>query len=147
MERMGQPAIPRAIRRLVRDRSGNRCEYCLHPASYASGPFVCEHVWPRVHGAGNTQTELAWACSGCNSHKYDKTHAPDPVTGRNVSLFNPRSQLWKQHFSWSEDFLQIIGRTPTGRATVEALHLNRPELVNLRRALLLIDEHPAQRKG
>jgi hypothetical protein len=60
-------------------------------------------------------------------------------------LFNPRRQLWKQHFSWSEDFLQIIGRTPTGRATVEALHLNRPELVNLRRALLLIDEHPSQR--
>jgi hypothetical protein len=59
-------------------------------------------------------------------------------------LFNPRSQLWKQHFSWSGDFLQITGRT-TGRATVEALHLNRPELVNLRRALLLIDEHPSHR--
>lgn len=65
---MGRLAVPRAVRRLVRDRSGNRCEYCLHPASYASGPFVCEHVRPRVHGAGNTPTELAWACSECNSH-------------------------------------------------------------------------------
>src|SRR5882724_10855148 len=133
---MGRPAIPRAVRRLVRERSGNHCEYCLHPGSYASGPFVCEHVLPRVRGAGNTPAELAWACSGCNSHKYDKTHARDPVTRQKVSLFNPRRQLWKQHLSWSGDFLQIIGRTLTGRATVEALHLNRPELVNLRRAWL-----------
>ena len=90
---MGRPAIPRAVRRLVRDRSGNRCEYCLHPASYASGPFVCEHVLPRARGAGNTPMELAWACSGCNSHKYDKTQARDPATGQSVPLFNPRSHL------------------------------------------------------
>lgn len=142
MEKRGRPALPRAIRRLVRERAGNRCEYCLHPASYASGPFVCEHVKPRAYGAGDALTELAWACSGCNGHKYDKTHARDPVTGRMVSLFNPRRQLWTQHFSWSEDFLQVGGRTPTGRATVATLHLNRPELINLRRALLRIDAHP-----
>lgn len=142
---MTRPAIPRAVRRLVRDRSGNRCEYCLHPFRYASGPYVCEHIVPRARGAGNTPAELAWACSGCNSHKYDKTQARDPSTGRNVLLFNPRRQRWGQHFSWSDDLLLILGRTPTGRATVEALCLNRPELVNLRRALVQIDEHPPPR--
>jgi hypothetical protein len=40
----------------------------------------------------------------------------------------------------------IIGRTATGRATVEALHLNRPELVNLRRVLRAAGEHPSQVK-
>lgn len=38
--------------------------------------------------------------------------------------------------------LVIIGRTATGRVTVALLHLNRPELLNLRRALRAIDEHP-----
>jgi hypothetical protein len=34
------------------------------------------------------------------------------------------------------------GRTATGRATVLALHLNRLELVNLRRVLAVIGQHP-----
>lgn len=101
-------------------------------------PLACEHVRPRVQGAGDTFSELAWACPACNSHKYDKTSAPDPVTGRLVPLFNPRRQRWAQHFGWSADFSLIKGHTAIGRATVEALHLNRLELVNLRRALLAI---------
>jgi hypothetical protein len=135
-------AISRAVRRQVRDRAHNRCEYCQHPASYACAPFVCEHILPRVRGAGDTPPELAWACPACNSHKYQKTHARDPQTERIVPLFNPRRQRWSQHFAWSEDFTLIIGRTATGRATIEALHLNRPELLNLRRALRAVGEHP-----
>jgi hypothetical protein len=95
-----------------------------------------------VRGAGDTPTELAWACPACNSHKYQKTHARDPQTERIVPLFNPRRQQWSQHFAWSEDFMLIIGRTATGRATIEALHLNRPELLNLRRALRAVGKHP-----
>jgi hypothetical protein len=139
---MARQAIPRAMRRLVRDRAGNRCEYCQHPASHACSPFVCEHVLPRVRGAGNTPSELAWACPTCNSHKYTKTRGRDPLTGRVVSLFHPRRQRWSRHFAWSEDFLLIIGRTATGRATVATLHLNRLALLNLRRALRAISEHP-----
>ena len=139
---MRRQAIPRALRRLVRDRAANCCEYCRHPATYACAPFVCEHVRPRVRGAGNTMSELAWACPACNSHKYDKVNARDPQTGRVVPLFNPRRQRWSRHFAWSEDFWLIQGRTPTGRATVMTLHLNRLERINLRRALAGIGEHP-----
>ncbi|MGH7966294.1 MAG: HNH endonuclease [Candidatus Binatia bacterium] len=139
---MARQAIPRAVRRLVRDRAGNRCEYCQHPASHACSPYACEHVLPSARGAGNTPAELAWACPACNSHKYTKTDACDSQTGRVVPLFNPRRQRWSRHFAWSEDFLLIVGRTATGRVTVETLHLNRPELLNLRRALRAIGEHP-----
>jgi hypothetical protein len=38
--------------------------------------------------------------------------------------------------------LRVRGRTARGRATVDALRLNRPELINLRRILLLVGEHP-----
>jgi hypothetical protein len=86
--------------------------------------------------------ELAWACGACNNHKYDKTNSHDPKTGRLVLLYNPRRQRWSRHFAWSEDFLLIHGRTGTGRATVLALQLNRLELVNLRRALAAVGEHP-----
>jgi hypothetical protein len=143
---MAREAIPRAVRRRVRDRAGDRCEYCRHPADFACGPFVCEHVLPRVRGAGSTAAELAWACSGCNGHKYAKTHAHDPQTARRVPLFNPRRQRWSRHFTWSADYLQIQGRTATGRATVAALHLNRSSLLNLRRVLRAAGEHPPARK-
>jgi 5-methylcytosine-specific restriction endonuclease McrA len=139
---MARKAVPRAVRRLVRDRAHNRCESCQHHASYACAPFVCEHILPRVRGAGNTALELAWACPACNSHKYAKTQARDPQAGHIVPLYNPRRQRWSRHFTWSEDFLLIIGRTATGRATMEMLHLNRSEFLNLRRALHAIGEHP-----
>jgi hypothetical protein len=88
--------------------------------------------------------ELAWACPACNGHKYSKTHAPDPKTGHFVALFNPRRQRWTRHFAWSTDDLRIEGRTATGRATVAALHLNSPALVNLRRALAAVAKHPSE---
>ena len=36
----------------------------------------------------------------------------------------------------------VVGMTPSGRATVMALQLNRPGLVNLRRILAAAGEHP-----
>ena len=141
-KRMARKAIPRGIRRKVRVRADDCCEYCRHPASYSCAPFVCEHVLPRAGGAGSSFAELVWACPACNGHKYDKTHAPDPQTGRSVPLFNPRRQRWARHFAWSADSLHIAGRTATGRATVVALHMNCPALVNLHRALKAVREHP-----
>jgi hypothetical protein len=141
---MAHEAIPWPVRRQVRDRAGDRCKYCRHPASHSCAPFVCEHVLPRVLGAGSTANELAWACPACNGHKYAKTQARDPQTGRTVPLFNPRRQQWSRHFAWSPDLLRIEGRTATGRATVAALHLNCPALINLRRALRAIGAHPQE---
>jgi hypothetical protein len=138
---MAGKGVPRAVRRQVRERAGDRCEYCRHPAYFSCAPFVCEHVLPRARGAGSTLAELAWACPACNGHKYSKTHAPDPKTGRFVPLFNPRRQRWARHFAWGRAHLLIEGRTATGRATVAALHLNCPALVNLRRALGAVGEH------
>jgi hypothetical protein len=78
----------------------------------------------------------------CNGHKYAKTQGRDPQTGRTVPLFNPRRQRWSRHFAWSADLLHIEGRTATGRATVAALHLYCPALVNLRHALRAVGDHP-----
>ena len=85
---------------------------------------------------------LALACQGCNNHKYTKTEARDPISGALVPLFNPRLQLWSDHFVWSGDFMRILGTTPLGRATVEALRLNRSGLLNLRELLYAAGEHP-----
>ncbi len=66
----------------------------------------------------------------------------DPVNGESVSLFHPRRDRWGDHFVWNADFTLMVGVTPTGRATIEKLQLNRIGIVNLRRILLNAGLHP-----
>lgn len=88
---------------------------------------------------------LALACGGCNSHKYVKTEALGPLSQATVLLYHPRQQSWSEHFIWSVDFLEIVGLTAVGRATVKALKLNRPGVVNLLQLLVLAGLHPLRR--
>ena len=134
--------VSAALRRQVRARARGLCEYCCFPTRFTNAAFHCEHILPREGGGKTTFDNLAWACPWCNGHKYTKTRARDLQRGHLVPLFNPRRQLWARHFTWSEDFLLIVGHTAIGRATVAALHLNRPELLNLRRILRAAGEHP-----
>jgi hypothetical protein len=85
---------------------------------------------------------VALSCQGCNNHKYTKTEARDPASKQIVPLYHPRQQVWQDHFVWNTDYTLVIGLTPTGRATVEALQLNRVGLMNLRRVLYAMGEHP-----
>lgn len=144
---MKRKAIPRSVRRLVRQRARCRCEYCQHPDAYSSAPYACEYPLPHVGGAGDTADDLAWACPACNGHKASKTQALDPKTKRLVPLFNPRRQQWSRHFAWSEAARIVMGLTTTGRATVEALCLNSEELVNLRAVLILAGKHPPKQSA
>ncbi len=129
-------------RRVVVERARCCCEYCCSQARFAMQSFSVEHVVPRSQGGKTTLGNLALSCQGCNNHKYTKTEGRDPVTGDIVRLYHPRRQQWRNHFAWDEDFNLIIGLTPTGRATVETLRLNREGLVNLRRILYAMGEHP-----
>ena len=55
----------------------------------------------------------------------------DTATQQKILLFNPRTDIWKNHFEWSSDFLHVIGKTPIGKVTVDALKLNRIGVVNV----------------
>jgi hypothetical protein len=134
--------VTRAQRQVIRERARGRCEYCQSPIGFSTEPFTAEHIHPRSRGGPTTLDNLALACTGCNGHKGVKIQAPDPESDAMVPLFHPRQQRWIEHFRWSENTTRIIGLTPTGRATIDALQLNRAGLVNLRRIMLLADEHP-----
>lgn len=139
---MPESSISAATRRAVITRARGLCEYCQSRADHSTGYFAVEHIFPVSRGGPNDLDNLALACAGCNGHKYDKIEALDPVSKNVVSLFHPRRQEWNEHFEWSEDFTRVLGITPTGRATINALQMNRPGLVNLRRALYLLGKHP-----
>ncbi len=73
------------------------------------------------------------ACPSCNRYKAARQTAINPTTGQEVPLFHPHLQAWTEHFRWNEDATEIIGLTPTGRATITALKMNRPQISRVRR--------------
>jgi hypothetical protein len=94
--------------------------------------FEVEHIVPRARGGEDEFANLALACGSCNRRKAQVIQAIDPQTGVDVSLFNPRRHVWREHFEFVAAEVAIIGRTPTGRATVERLNLNRRQMIRAR---------------
>lgn len=140
---MPRTSVTAQERQLIAERAKGRCEYCRSPVDFATQSFSVEHIIPASRGGETVLDNLALACPGCNGHKYTKIEAPDPVDGALVPLYNPRTQRWQDHFRWNEDFTRIVGVTPTGRATVSALQMNRPGVVNMRRVLFATGLHPS----
>ncbi|HFA49003.1 MAG TPA: HNH endonuclease [Bacteroidetes bacterium] len=123
------------IRNQVAERAHGCCEYCMAQALYSHDYFSVDHIISILLGGSDLLENLAHICQTCNNHKYIFIEALDPVTGLLAPLFNPRLSKWTEHFKWDETFTIVIGHTPTGRATVEKLHLNREGLINLREVL------------
>jgi hypothetical protein len=125
--------IPVELRRQVRADAAGRCGYCQTPEALIGMPLEFEHLHPEAHGGATVRENLWLACTRCNDFKGDRIGAFDPETGETVPLFNPRTQIWTEHFAWSPDGTLIIGVTPVGRATVVALRLNNEYIVVARR--------------
>ncbi len=132
------------LRRQVVQDAGHRCGYCLSDEVLTGLPLSIEHIIPVSTGGSTTRENLWLACRPCNEFKGSQTHAKDPETGETAPLFNPRTQDWHTHFAWSDEATYIAGLTPTGRATVAALQLNRSILVKARRRWAMAGWHPPE---
>jgi hypothetical protein len=139
---MPEPRISTSQRARVVERARGCSEYCQSQEQYSADPFSVEHIIPLSKGGTNALDNLAFACQGCNNRKYTSVEGLDPVSQSTVPLFHPRQHSWAEHFAWSDDSVFVLGLTPIGRAAVEKLQLNRTGLVNLRRILVEVGEHP-----
>jgi hypothetical protein len=134
--------VPANLRRRVRRRARGLCEYCRSSAELTGHDFTVDHILPEARGGGNDPANLCLCCFWCNAFKQARTEAVDPRTAQRVALFHPRRDRWVDHFRWNRDATRILGRTRTGRATVQALRLNRPALVRARRVWVRHQLHP-----
>jgi hypothetical protein len=132
--------IPASLRRLVIQRADNRCEYCGISQIGQVATFHIDHVVPVVAGGKTIAENLALACVSCSLRKGARQNLEDLETGEVVSIFNPRQQTWKEHFAWNG--VQVVGLTATGRATVQALDLNRATMLAIRAEEELLGRHP-----
>jgi len=130
------------MRARLAEQAGQRCGYCLTSETLTGMPLEVDHLIPEALGGATTEDNLWLACSACNDFKGDRVAARDPETGEWAALFNPRQQQWRLHFAWSAEGTTVLGLTPTGRATVVALRLNRALLVGARQAWVQAGWHP-----
>ncbi|MEQ8465803.1 HNH endonuclease [Coleofasciculus sp. E1-EBD-02] len=112
------------VRRQVREKANYLCEYCHSSEEASAANFAIDHIMPRSLGGTDDLENLALACQRCNGYRYNFVTGIDPITQEEIQLFNPRIQVWADHFIWSADGLKIIGKTSVGRATCERLDLN-----------------------
>ncbi|MBF2004013.1 MAG: HNH endonuclease [Chlorogloeopsis fritschii C42_A2020_084] len=132
--------IPAALRQLVIQRAGDRCEYCGLSQAGQAATFHIDHITPVVAGGATTAENLALACVSCSLRKAARQTVEDPETGEIVPIFNPRQQVWKEHFGW--DDVRVVGLTATGRATINALNMNRAIMLAIRAEEELLSRHP-----
>lgn len=121
------------LRSLVREREFNCCAYCRSPERLSVASFEIDHIIPLSAGGKTQPDNLCLACPTCNRYKSDRLTALDPQSGDVVPLFHPREESWHDHFAWDTDRVTLVGLTPTGRATIHALDLNRERILKLRR--------------
>lgn len=141
---MTRTRIPRSLRQRVMAEWRNQCAYCHTQTSITGARPVMDHILPEAAGGQTVLENLCMACHSCNEFKGAQVEAQDPLTGERTPLFHPRRQQWDEHFRWSEDSSEIIGLTPTGRATVVALNMNHPAIVEARRRWARVGWHPPQ---
>jgi len=94
-------------------------------------------------GGETTLENLALACVACSLRKAARRQVRDSRSGKQLPVFNPRHDQWHRHFAFTKPW-RVRGRTPTGRATVEALGMNRPIAVSIRSELALLGRFPPE---
>lgn len=72
--------IPTALRKQVRQRAAERCEYCRKPENVSAFSHQIDHLVASKHDGPTTLDNLAWACFRCNNAKGSDIAAYDEMT-------------------------------------------------------------------
>lgn len=131
---MTSAKISAELRQLVSDRAQGRCKYCLLHQNLSIYTHEVDHIIAQKHDGQTTADNLALSCLSCNRHKGTDLSTFDPTTGNLMLLFNPRHQVWEEHFVLSNG--RIEGITAIGRATAKLLMFNTSNRI-LERQLLI----------
>jgi hypothetical protein len=98
-----------------------------------------EHINP---DGGDALDNLCLSCSSCNLSKATATSARDTESDEQTPLFNPRTQIWNQHFAWIDGGLRLRGKTAEGRVTIIRLKMNQQRLIRARQNWITAGNHP-----
>jgi hypothetical protein len=131
---MTSNSISAELRKLVIQRASGCCEYCLIHQDFSIYTHEVDHIIAVKHGGETTADNLALSCLSCNRHKGSDFATIDQVTKEIVPLFNPRRQVWDEHFY--VEGARIEGKTQIGQGTARLLQFNINNRVLERQVLM-----------
>lgn len=134
--------VSATLRARVRTHFSGRCAYCLTDEALTTVTFEIEHIIPSSAGGPTEFENLCLACPACNRFKSSRTHAQ--VAGSMVRLFHPQLDVWLDHFDWTVDGTVIVALTDVATATIEALRMNRDQVIRVRELWVHIGRHPPE---
>jgi hypothetical protein len=132
------------VQGLVRERAKGLCEYCHTSERWQYVRFTIDHIVPSSMGGSEDIRNLALCCFHCNRRKSAKVTGIDPNTLHEVFLFNPRTDDWSEHSTWSKDGKYILPLTAEGRSTASLLEFNRSRIIEIREADVVVQRHPPE---
>ncbi len=106
--------------------------------------FHVDHIVPVAAGGESVPGNLALACVSCSLRKSARETVTDPLSGEETRLYHPRQDAWDHHFHW--DGVYLVGLTSTGRATADALQMNRRLIIAIRNEEARLGRHPTRLK-
>ena len=137
---MTSSLIPAELRRLVIERASGHCEYCLIHQDVSIYSHEVDHIIALKHAGQTRADNLALSCLSCNRYKGSDLATIDPINDEIVPLFNPRRQVWDEHFLLND--ARIEGITQIGQATSRLLKLNAPNRILERQVLINQRRYP-----
>lgn len=110
------------VRRRVAQRAVYTCEYCFAQDENSFIGFEVNHIISRKHNGSNEESNLAYACPDCNRDKGTDIASIDWDNQQIVRFFNPRTDIWPEHFRLSSEFIEPL--TAIGKVTVAIFRFN-----------------------
>jgi hypothetical protein len=116
----------------VSKRANECCEYCKTPERTFGFPFEVDHFVPISRGGTDELDNLVLACRSCNTFKaFHQSGITSDSIG--VRLFNPRTDVWDDHFGFDVENGEVIGLSEIGIGTINRLRINSRFQIRARR--------------
>ena len=122
----------------VTERAQGRCEYCRISIADTYFGSEIDHIQSLKHGGETNLDNLAIACQVCNRRKGTDLGSVLPGATEIVRFFNPRIDIWSEHFIASSDG-EIEPLTHLGRVTSLIFGFNDQERIDERIGLIEIE--------
>jgi hypothetical protein len=133
--------VSEETRRLVAERADFLCEYCLLHEDDGFFAFQLDHIISRKHGGSSDPANLAFACAACNRRKGSDLGTVSARTGALTRFFNPRADIWPEHFELASAVIEPLSDIADGTARI--LGFNELERLAERRSLIVIGRYPS----
>jgi hypothetical protein len=122
-------AVSAEARAAVRTAFNGRCAYCGVSETSVGGGLEIDHFQPVAAGGSDDVENLVYACTACNRFKGDYAAASDAP--ESLRLLHPQRDDVGAHVAEIAQG-RLLGLTARGWFHIQRLHLNRPQLIEMR---------------